>query len=175
MPADKLECEKLAGSDQPAGVRAEALRRAADMSIQGVALQALDEPDPFLQEAARVALAEIVDDLGDLDVPNLPTPAQRLGVMLVLRGAAEPTGRKLLPKLLYDSDPTVQFAAIQWIGEEHVTDLRPQILEMLSRGAKTPTLFEASRRHTRIKFDAANRKPISSMASNTRRRLLTAR
>ncbi len=111
--------------------------------MRGPALQALDEADPFLQQPARQSLAKDLSGLGEFDVPNLPTSRQRLGVMLTLRDADESKGRKLLPELLRDSDPDIQFTAIQWVGEQHVVDLRPQIAELLSGGAKTATLFEA--------------------------------
>ena len=90
-----------------------------------------------------MALGRIVGDLTDLDVPNLPTARQRVGLLLVLRAADEKNGRKYLPALLDDSDPAVRFAAIEWVGEERIKELRPRIVEMLSGEANTRELFDA--------------------------------
>ncbi|HEV2972442.1 MAG TPA: PVC-type heme-binding CxxCH protein [Pirellulales bacterium] len=143
IPEDKFDPLQFMDTSRPIAVRAEALRRAKTPAIRDVALQSLDDPDPFLQQAARQALQHIVGELNDLDVPNLPTARQRLGVMLVLRAANEPAGRKFLPDLLKDSDPAVRFEAIEWIGEERIKHLRLQIAEMLKGEANTRELFNA--------------------------------
>ena len=41
------------------------------------------------------------------------------------------------------SDPSVRFAAIEWVGEERIKDLRPRIAEMLNGEANTRDLFNA--------------------------------
>jgi putative membrane-bound dehydrogenase-like protein len=143
IPDEKFDPLQFMDASHPIAVRAESLRRAKTPAIRDVALQSLDDPDPFLQQAARQALQHIVGELNDLDVPNLPTARQRVGVMLVLRAANEPAGRKFLPDLLKDSDPAVRFAAIEWIGEEKIKNLRPQIAEMLKGEANTRELFNA--------------------------------
>ena len=143
IPDGKFDPLNFVSTSLPMPIRAEALRRAKTPAIRDAALAALDESDPFLQQAARQALQHIVGELSDLDVPNLPTAGQRLGVMLALRAADEPTGRTLLPALLGDSDPAVRFAAIEWVGEERIRDLRPQIAEMLKGDANTRDLFNA--------------------------------
>ncbi|HEV3417890.1 MAG TPA: PVC-type heme-binding CxxCH protein [Pirellulales bacterium] len=140
---DEFDPLQFMESSRPIAVRAGALRRAKTPAIRDVALQSLDDPDPFLQQAARQALQHIVGELNDLDVPNLPTARQRVGVMLVLRAANEPAGRKFLPDLLKDSDSAVRFAAIEWVGEERIKHLRPQIAEMLKGEANTRELFNA--------------------------------
>ena len=143
IPEARFQPLKFLGKSVAPAVRAEALRRAKTAEVRDVALATLDDPDPFMQQAARQALQHIVGELTDLDVPNLPSAAQRLGVMLVLRAADEKYGRKFLPALLSDSDPSVKFAAIEWVGEEKVKDLRPRIAEMLNGEANTRDLFNA--------------------------------
>ena len=143
IPESQFDPLKFVDSSLPIAVRAEALRRAKTPAIRDSALAALDDSDPFLQQAARQALQHIIGELSDLDVPNLPTAGQRLGVMLALRAADEKTGRKLLPALLADADSAVRFAAIEWIGEERIRDLRPQIADMLKGEANTRDLFNA--------------------------------
>jgi putative membrane-bound dehydrogenase-like protein len=143
MSDDLFNPLKFTDSAKPPAVRAAALRRSKTAEVRDVALAALDESDPFMQQAARQALQHIVGELTDLDVPNLPSAGQRLGVMLVLRSADEKYGRKFLPALLSDSDPSVRFAAIEWVGEERIKDLRPRIAEMLNGEANTRDLFNA--------------------------------
>ena len=140
MPAAMLNAAnvaKLIGADQPAAVRAEALRRDTIASTRDAALAALDGDDPFLQQAARVALGNMASELIHIDPAKLPTAQQRLGLMLALRAADEPAGRKLLPQLLNDSDPAIRFAAIEWVGEEKIKELRPRIVEILNNEVKT--------------------------------------
>lgn len=145
MPIAALNASaaQLIKPSQPAAIRAEALRRETNSSTFEAALAALDDPDPFLQQAARQALGRMPEKLKDLDPTKLPTPGQRLGLMLVLRSVDEPAGRKSLPRFLEDSDPSIRFAAIEWIGEEHVKSLRSKVVAMLSDGADTRELFEA--------------------------------
>ena len=81
--------------------------------------------------------------LTGIDPMKLPTPQQRLGVMLALRAADEAAGRKFLPQLLTDPDPAIQFAAIEWVGEEHIKESRPRIVEILNNEVKTREMFEA--------------------------------
>jgi putative membrane-bound dehydrogenase-like protein len=134
---------QLIARDQPAAVRAEALRRdAAPATLNGV-LAALDDDDPFFQQAARQALGHMASELVRIDPFKLPTARQRLGVMLTLRAVAEPAGRKMLPQLLADTDPAIRFAAIEWVGEERIKELRSKIVDILNNEAKTRELFEA--------------------------------
>jgi putative membrane-bound dehydrogenase-like protein len=143
IPESRFQPLKLLDKSVPPAVRAAAFRRSHTAEVRDIALAALDDPDPFMQQAARLALQHIVGELTDLDVPNLPSAGQRLGVMLVLRAAEEKNGRKSLPALLSDSDPGVRFAAIEWAGEEKIKDLRPRIVEILSGEANTRELFNA--------------------------------
>ncbi len=145
MPATKLEpmIAKLIDSNQPPAVRAEGLRRDTDPSTRDAALAALDEPDPFLRQAARQALGQMPSAIITIDPAKLPTPHQRLGLMLAPCAVDEPAGRKLLPGLLNDPDPAIRFAAIEWIGEERIKALRPRIAEILNGEANTRELFES--------------------------------
>ncbi len=143
IPDSRFNAKKFLDKSVPAPIRAEAFRRSTAPEIRDIALAALDDPDPFMQQAARLALEHIVGELADLDIPNLPSAAQRLNVMLVFRAADKKNGEKFLPALLADSDPAVKFAAIEWVGEEKLKDLRPQIAEMLKGDANTRELFDA--------------------------------
>ncbi len=145
MPGSIIDANisKFVDPAQPFAVRAEALRRDKDPATDTMVLTALDDSDPFLQQAARRALEQMPEVLEKIDPFKLPTAAERLGVILALRHVDERAGRKFLPRLLDDADPAIRFAAIEWIGEEHVAELRPRIVEMLDGKANTRELFEA--------------------------------
>lgn len=133
----------LLGRAQPYAVRGEALRRDTNPDTRDGVIASLDEPDPFLQQAARQALKQMPGLLAAIDPFELPTAPERLGVVLALRQSNERAGRKFLPRLLDDADPAIRFAAIEWVGEEHVTELRPRIVAMLDGNANSRELFEA--------------------------------
>ncbi len=144
MPEAVFDLLKFAADTQPPAIRAEALRRVrSGEPVRDVALRTLDDPDPFLQQAARQALSRIGPGLADIDPAKLRTPRERLGLLLTLRAAAESAGRKWLPQFFADPDPAIRFAAIQWVGEERVTDLRGRIVALLNGEANTRQLFEA--------------------------------
>ncbi len=143
MPDAAFDAVKLADASQPAEVRAAALRRSNKPAARDAALAALDQDDPFLQQAARQALINCPAALASIDAAKLTIARQRLGVLLALRSVREADSRKLLPQWLSDADPSIKFAAIQWVGEEHVKELRPRIAAMLSGEAATRELFEA--------------------------------
>jgi putative membrane-bound dehydrogenase-like protein len=126
--------------------RAEALRRLADPSASEILLKALESDDPFMQQAARWGLrrslgtSKLIAIAGSKDL----SPAQRLGLLLVLRDSDRPEARALLPAFLADPDPAIHFAAIQWVGEHKLTEYRPQLLAGLASTASTRSLFEAT-------------------------------
>ena len=55
-----------------------------------------------------------------------------------------PEARALLPRFLSDFDPSIRFAAIQWIGEHRLEVYRGQLLSGLTSGSATRELFEAT-------------------------------
>jgi putative membrane-bound dehydrogenase-like protein len=126
--------------------RAEALRRTVDPAAREVLLKGLDSEDPFMQQAARQGLgrslkpAELASMAGAADL----SPARRLGLLLVLRDQDGPEARALLPRFLADADPSIHFAAIQWVGEHRLEAYRPTLLEGLSSPSATRELFQAT-------------------------------
>jgi putative membrane-bound dehydrogenase-like protein len=143
LPRRLINPTRIAAADGSAKVRAEALRRIVEPQSLPVLLHALEERDPFLTLAAREALkqSQNVDTLRPL--ATLENPAQRLGILLVLRDVGGPSARETLPSFLADADPAIRFAAIEWIGEERLTEFHEQLAEGLAHGAVTRTLFEA--------------------------------
>ena len=126
--------------------RAEALRRTVDPSAREVLLKGLDSDDPFMQEAARQGLkrsfspADLATMAGAADL----SPSRRLGLLLILRNQDGPEARALLPRFLADADPSIRFAAIQWVGEHHLESYRPTLLQGLSSPSATREIFQAT-------------------------------
>ena len=127
-------------------IRAEAMRGQADPSARELLLKGLESDDPFLQQAARNGLRRSLkpEDLARIAGAPDATPARRLGLLLVLREQDGPEGRALLPRFLADADPSTRFAAIQWIGEHHLEEYRPRLLEGLSSTSTTRESFQAT-------------------------------
>jgi putative membrane-bound dehydrogenase-like protein len=146
LPADHIKLPDVAASDASAFVRAAAMRRLSDPGAKALLLQALESDDPFVQQAARLGLrnslntAEIVRlaDSKSLSV------AQRLGLLLILRGSDQPLAQTVLSSFLSDPDPRIRFAAIQWVGEHGLTEFRPRLQAGLASNAETRDLFEAT-------------------------------
>jgi putative membrane-bound dehydrogenase-like protein len=142
-PARKVQATR---PEDPDLLRAAALRRTADPSAKDFLLKGLDSNDPFVQQAARRGLerslkpAQLADLAGSQDL----SPARRLGLLLILRDEDAPEGRVLLPRFLDDPDPTIRFAAIQWIGEHRLESYRPRLLEGLGSPSATRDLFQAT-------------------------------
>ncbi len=103
--------------------------------------QACDDNDPFVQQAARLALGRMNVVGPDFD-PTALSPAGRLAAILVLRETDQAPG-KLLLRSLSDADPRVRFVAVQWIGEERLADYRAALDGVLSAGPVSAELFAA--------------------------------
>ncbi len=102
---------------------------------------ACEDDDPFIAQAARLAIGRLGVVDGDLDVSRLP-PRQRLAALLVLRDTSQPPGR-LLSESLGDVDPRVRFAALQWVGEDKLSDYRGELKNVLAAGPMSGELFAA--------------------------------
>ncbi len=135
-------------ADGPSGplARAETLRRTANPSAESRLLDALESDDPFIRQAARRGLGRSLraSRLAELAAAPGLAPARRLGLLLVLRDVDGPEGRVLLPRFLADPDPSIRFAAIQWVGEHHIEAYRARLMEGLGSGSTTPEVFQAT-------------------------------
>jgi len=146
LPVGRIDLKAIAASDASPLVRAEAIRRLADPTAKDLLLKALASDDPFVQQAAREGLRRsvVIDELIALAGTKTIGPAQRLGLLLIVRDSGRPTARALVPGFLSDRDPSIHFAAIQWVGEHRIKDFRPQLLAGLASNAATRNLFEAT-------------------------------
>jgi putative heme-binding domain-containing protein len=145
-PAHYVNLRAIAAIDTSDLVRAEAMRRLADPAAKDILVKALESDDPLVQQAARRGLQRSVG-LGELAMlagSQGLAPLRRLGLLLILRDTDRPEARALLPRFLSDSDPSIRFAAIQWIGEHRLEKYRSQLLGSLTSGSATRELFEAT-------------------------------
>ncbi len=121
--------------------RCEAFESADNPALAKYYWQGATDADPFLQTAARGALARSGIVRPGMNVSQL-NAAQRLACVLILRESTQPQAKAMLPDLLRDSDPAVRFAAVQWVGEDRLTEFRPQLAGVLQAGPTTQRLFE---------------------------------
>ena len=128
-------------------------------------LKALETDDPFLQQAAREGLKRSLPFTAMMDLAGDPVPAHRLGVLLILRDSDRPEARPLVQRFLEDPDPTIRFAAIQWVGEQRLADYRPQLLRGLSSGNTTREVFEGTLAALEM-LDAKRRSPLEEVSGD---------
>ncbi len=120
--------------------RGEALRRSPSDERRPLE-EALRDHDPFLRQAALVGLkrSATIDELARY-VTNSDS-AIRLAALLVLREANDRIALAALSRFFDDTDPSIRFAAVQWVGEHALREYRPQVEEALAK-ADTRQLFE---------------------------------
>lgn len=140
---DEARLRDLATRDPSPGVRLQAiLQLRTRPALQGV-VPLLADKDPFLAGAALAVLGR--PGHADLLLPAArgKDGALRLGALLALRRSGEKEGRALLPAFLADASPEVRRAAIQWVGEERLTEYRDLLQPAAARAPVTRELFEA--------------------------------
>ena len=102
--------------------------------------------DPFLHSIAVTMLARQFnqDQFAIYLTPgsNASIPA-RIAMLLAAR-KQKPKEDSLLRIALHDHDADVRRVAVQWVAEENLTDLRPQVQEVLSSPGMTAELFLAT-------------------------------
>jgi len=129
-------------ADSSAETRGAALRRVTDPAAADVLWKAVADSDPFIQQAAREGLRNSKLVSADMDLAS-HAPLERQAAVLVLRESQAPGGAELLGKLLADADPDVRFLALQWIGEERLTQYHDQLAHVLQAGPTSARLFAA--------------------------------
>jgi putative heme-binding domain-containing protein len=153
LPSELADSEGVASSDPSAAVRAAALRRLEDESAIPLVLEALDTHDPFLFQAASMALRKSSDDSLLLSLLKHTSPRVRLAALLQLRGGApgDPTASHLdfrsreqaLAVALQDPDDLILRTAVEWIGRDEMIGFHARLIEDLPLKASTPELLEA--------------------------------
>ena len=130
----------ILNDNPPAEVRAEILRNTSDKTLEETLWQAATDADAFIAQAGRQGLLNIGAVSPDIDLAKL-SPARRLAALLILREGNIAGGTKRLPQFLRDPDADVRFAAVQWVGEERLSEFREPLVEAVSVGPATARLF----------------------------------
>ena len=143
LPPGAASIARVAADDPSPLVRAEALRRFTSADEVKVLLNVLNDPDPFLTQAAREGLkASRGPDLL-VGLVESDDPARRLHGLLALRDVGGSSARRVLAKALTDPDPSVRFVAIEWVGDDRLEPYRGALKNGLASGSITRPLFEA--------------------------------
>jgi hypothetical protein len=111
----------------PAELRAAALR---DSSDRQQLLDGLLDDDPFVRQAASAGLANS-SSLDTIELAQLPSARQRLGVLQALRWRDPDASAGQLEAALSDPDPDVCIYALRMIGEQRRVVLRPAVVRLL--------------------------------------------
>ena len=99
--------------------------------------------DPFLECTAVNVLARACGVRWLLENRGAVDPRKRLLCLLALRRTEDTAAREATDGFLADPDPEVRRAAIQWIGEERLTEHRVRLEHALESGPVSRALFEA--------------------------------
>jgi len=137
---EKVDAKPLLAANPPPEIRAELLRHSAGPELRDELWRSVADSDAFIAQAARHGLARLGLKPAEIDWDKLDAP-QRLAAQLILREYRIPVGTAALPRLLCDPDTAVRFAAIQWVGEDRLTEFRQPLVEALSAGPATSRLF----------------------------------
>jgi putative membrane-bound dehydrogenase-like protein len=148
LPADLFNV--LLGDPSPR-VRLEAIvsfRSAKDFSASKEAREVLaemasTEADPFLKGAAIEALSRLEEARDLQEMAKASDPRRRLAALLALRRMRAARARESIPDLLRDPDLDVRRAALQWVGEERLTEYRLEIEKAFTSGPISRALFDA--------------------------------
>ncbi len=138
--ARKLE---LATKDPSKFVRMQAVLGLREKpSLLAIAPMLADE-DPFLVSAVAETLSRVADASFLLDQAKAKDPKVRIGAIVAMRRKGDPACRAAIPKLLEDPDPGVRRTAMQWVGEEGLTEHAAALEASASRPPVKRDLFEA--------------------------------
>ena len=119
-----------------------ALRPLKDPSLAPSLIPLLSSKDAFVFNAAVNVLARMNDIVLFGKYAQDNNPRIRLGVLLALRKSKDALAKDTLPKFLRDPDAEVRRAAMQWVGEEKLTEFRTA-LEATVKLPMSRELFEA--------------------------------
>jgi len=138
----QLTLREYATKDPQAEVRSIALSALNQKSFAQSVVPKLSDVDPFSFSAAIVTMARFGNMSLLLDHAQDSNARMRLGVLLALRKSGDASVKTTLPKFLADPDAAVRRAAMQWVGEERLTEFAAQ-LDDVAKLPMTRDLFEA--------------------------------
>jgi putative membrane-bound dehydrogenase-like protein len=119
----------------------ETLRRRSSTTADYV--RAIQSTDPHVFQAALVGISKFANESQVASMLDDAEPSKRLAGVLIHRMRNPTKSPELLIPRFSDSDPQVQFAAVQSVGEYRIKSLRPHIVKLLESGKATGRLFLA--------------------------------
>jgi hypothetical protein len=144
LPADDPQRLKSATSDASKFVRLQALLGMKPPSPPPEALFGfLEDPDPFLVGAAISLLGRPGASETLLRKAASGSSKIRMGILLALRRTGDKIGPAVIRTFLADAEPAIRRAAIQWVGEDGLADVAPELAAAASRAPVTLDVFEA--------------------------------
>jgi putative heme-binding domain-containing protein len=106
-------------------------------------LSLFESDDPFIQQAARYALAETsVKEL--LKHRTSKSGDVRLNIAILLSESLDKQAETAIPELLKDTDPRVRLVTLKWIAIRRLARFEPLVLAALQSDDLTPKLFDAT-------------------------------
>jgi putative membrane-bound dehydrogenase-like protein len=117
------------------------------MPAQSVnSIKQLGDPDPFIVSAAIAEFGRPGNSAmlrRTLNYNGKGPGASPLGLLLALRRTGDHEALEELPEFLFDKDPEVRRAAIQWVGEERLTQFADRLEPAAMKAPMTREVFEA--------------------------------
>ena len=129
-------------NDACAEVQLEALHHLSEKSSAAAIVPRLATKDPFLFSATVNALARLGDIPTLMKSAELPDARVRLGALLALHKSGDAGAKSVLAKLLLDPDVEIRRSAVQWVGEEKLTEFNETLREVIKL-PMTTDLFKA--------------------------------
>ena len=107
--------------------------------------QAVEQRDPFVESTLIRLISETFkeDDFKKtLQYSDALSPRLRLLIILAAR-KNDPQSEELIKIALSNPEPALQRALVQWIAEENLNSLKPEMLEIINSKEVSGELFEA--------------------------------
>jgi putative membrane-bound dehydrogenase-like protein len=133
----------MALKDPVAYVRMQALLQFGTGDVLSDLVPILGDSDPFLAAAALDVLGRPGNTQPLLSAFESKDVHLRLGIVVAMRRALGTKGGDFVAKALADPDADVRRAAVQWVGEERLTQFKDQIAAAAAKEPVTRQLFEA--------------------------------
>ena len=103
--------------------------------------KALGSLDPFEAHAAVIQLSQSELQSNRIQLSKSDSAKVRLGALLALKRSAPETSDQQISRFLIDSDPHIRQAALQWIGENGLTQFTKKLSLSLRTEPIPPELF----------------------------------
>ena len=137
---------------------------------------ALASSDPYLRQAAWVALSQPVFRQKVIEATGHANPAIRVGALLALQHSGYQPDPELMQKFLSDADEDVRQRALMWVGQAGMVGLASSLEKALSSGSASPALLDTyleTVRHLQPEFIHAYRTQKETYAKSIPRSLPT--